>query len=106
MVICPLCRSEHRLPNNGFFPTDITRVNLLEINSRSITTKPDVVICPICRSKHRNPDNGLLEIKSLSLTDKIGKKIYKVFRIMSGASCKQTKNILFHSLMQKNCFPL
>ena len=76
MVICPLCRSEHRLPNNGFFPSDITRVNLLEINSRSITTKPDIVICPICRSKHRNPDNGLLEINSLSLTDKRGKKFY------------------------------
>ena len=51
MVICPLCRSEHRLPNNGFFPPDITRVNLLEINSLSLTTKPD----------------------------KRGKKIYKVF---------------------------
>ena len=38
MVICPLCRSEHRLPNNGFFPPDITRVNLLEINSLSNTT--------------------------------------------------------------------
>ena len=76
MVNCPLCRCEHRLPNNGFFPPDITRVNLLEINSRSITTKPDIVICPICRSKHRNPDNGLLEINSLSLTDKRGKKIY------------------------------
>ena len=76
MVICPLCRSEHPLPNNGFFPSDITRVNLLEINSLSITTKPDMVICPICRSKHRNPDNGLLEINSLSLTDKRGKKFY------------------------------
>ena len=77
MVICPLCRSEHPLPNFGFFPPDITRVNLLEINSLSITTKPD--ICPICRSKHRNPDNGLLEINSLSLTtkpDKRGKKFY------------------------------
>ena len=73
MVICPLCRSEHPLPNFGFFPSDITRVNLLEINSLSITTKPDVVIC---RSKQRNPDNGLLEINSLSLTDKRGKKFY------------------------------
>ena len=35
MVICPLCRSEHRLPNNGFFPPDITRVNLLEILKES-----------------------------------------------------------------------
>ena len=35
MVICPLCRSEHRLPNNGFFPPDITRVNLLEILTKS-----------------------------------------------------------------------
>ena len=80
MVICPLCRSEHRLPNNGFFPPDITRVNLLEINSLSITTKPDMVISS---SKHRHPKNGLLEINSLSLTtkpDKRGKKIYKVFR--------------------------
>ena len=41
MVNCPLCRSEHRLPNNGFFPPDITRVNLLEINSLSLTTNPD-----------------------------------------------------------------
>ena len=46
MVICPLCRSEHPLPNNGFFPSDITRVNLLEINSLSITTKPDVDLPP------------------------------------------------------------
>ena len=74
MVNCPLCRSEHPLPNNGFFPSDITRVNLLEINSLSITTKPD--ICPICRSNHHYPDNGLLEINSLSLTDKRGKKFY------------------------------
>ena len=35
MVICPLCRSEHRLPNNRFFPLDITRVNLLEILTKS-----------------------------------------------------------------------
>ena len=56
MVICPLCRSEHRLPNNGFFPPDITRVNLLEINSLSNTT----CCCKI-------------------LPDKRGKKIYKVF---------------------------
>ena len=54
MVICPLCRSEHRLPNNGFFPPDIARVNLLEINT---TWR---LCCKI-------------------LPDKRGKKIYKVF---------------------------
>ena len=35
MVNCPLCRSEHRLPNKGIFPPDITRVNLLEILTKS-----------------------------------------------------------------------
>ena len=35
MVICPLCRSEHCLPKNGFFPSDITRVNFLEILTKS-----------------------------------------------------------------------
>ena len=59
MVICPLCRSEHPLPNFGFFPSDITRVNLLEINSLSITTWR--LCCKV-------------------LPDKRGKKIYKVFR--------------------------
>ena len=54
-MICPLCRSEHRHPENGFFPSDITRVNLLEINS--------------CK-------NSCCKI----LPDiKRGKKIYKVF---------------------------
>ena len=41
MVKCPICRNEHRLPKNGFFPTDITRINLLEINLLSLATKPD-----------------------------------------------------------------
>ena len=58
MVNCPLCRSEHRLPNNGFFPPDITRVNLLEINSLSNTTWR--LCCKV-------------------LPDKRGKKIFKVF---------------------------
>ena len=64
MVICPLCRSEHRLPNNGFFPPDITRVNLLEINSLSITTWPCCNAWRLCCK---------------ILPDKRGKKIYKVF---------------------------
>ena len=105
MVICPLCRIEHRLPNNSVFPPDITRVNLLEINSLSITTKPD--ICPICRSKHRNPDNGLLEINSLSLTDKRGKKIYKVFRKFCRImSANKKKDPFTFTYSKKNCFPL
>ena len=60
MVICPLCRSEHHLPNNGFFPPDRKSVNLLEIISLSNTT-----CCKV-------------------LPDKRGKKILQKFcRIMS-----------------------
>ena len=72
MVICPLCRSEHHLPNNGFFPPDRKSVNLLEIISLSNTTWR--LCCKV-------------------LPDKRGKKILQKFcRIMSA----NKKEILFH----------
>ena len=36
-----MCRKKHHLPKKGFFPSATTRVNLLEINALSLTTKPD-----------------------------------------------------------------
>ena len=106
-VICPLCRSEHLIPDNGFFPSDRKCVNLLEWREKKKRERKE-------KNKRERRERKVKEKREKKEKDKRerGKKIYKVFieffRTMSGAShfCKQ-KNASFPFTYSKiNCFPL
>ena len=81
MVKCPYCRSEHRLPDNGFFPSDRKSANLLEIREKRKRVRNIEKLVRKEKDNRERREKDKRERRERKEKDKRhrGKKIYKVF---------------------------